>query len=146
MILEDKLYIYTLTLLYVSDEMSFTDLQKELERLGIKTTKGNLQHHLEKLKERGLVEKRYVPFFLNKRKVIYKITTEGEKFLNEFINDVIYLEKLINGTNKYKCIYFPYDELWEEVVKESERRKVEVHELLKEIIDWYFSVRVEKEH
>ena len=124
--------------------MSFTDLQRELERLGIKTTKGNLQHHLDKLRERGFIEKRYVPFFLSKRKVVYKITDEGVKFLEEFIKE---MEKLISSVSSYKYIYFPYEELWEKVVKEAEKRKIEVHEMLKEIIEWYFSekVKVKKE-
>jgi DNA-binding PadR family transcriptional regulator len=139
LILKDKLYIYILTLLYISDEMSFADLQRELERSGIKTTKGNLQHHLDKLKERGFIEKRYVPFFLSKRKVVYKITDEGIKILDEFIKELIQLEKLINSISAYKYIYFPYDELWEKVVKEAEKRKIKVHEMLKEIIDWYFN-------
>ncbi|MBB5255093.1 MarR family winged helix-turn-helix transcriptional regulator [Sulfurisphaera ohwakuensis] len=139
MILEDKLYVYILTLLYISDEISFTDLQRELEKLGVKTTKGNLQHHLDKLKEKGFIEKHYVPFFLNKRKVVYKITDEGMKILEEFIKEITYLEKLINNVSAYKCVYFPYEELWEKVVKEAEKRKIEVHDMLKEIIDWYFN-------
>lgn len=128
-----------MTVLYVSEELSFTDLQKELERLGVKTTKGNLQHHLNKLKERGLVEKKYVPFFLSRRKAVYKITERGEEELREFIKEMRNLEELVS--DGYKYIYFPYDDLWEKLVSEAERRNVGIHELLKDIIEWYFGVK-----
>lgn len=143
MVLEDRLYLYVLTLLYISGSMSFVDLQKELEKLGIKVTKGNLQHHLERLKEEGLVEKRYIPFFLSRRKVIYRITDDGARTLTEFFKEVNSLERLVSDISSCRCIYFPYDGLWERLINESKRKKVEVHELLKEIIEWYFSAKGE---
>ena len=138
MSLEGRLQVYVLTLLYVSGEMSFTDLHRELARLGVKATKGNLQHHLERLRQQGLVERSYVPFFLRRRKVVYRVTERGARALRDFLGEVSRLERML-GENDGRCVELPYDDLWERLRREAERRGVGVGELVAEIVRRHLS-------
>ena len=138
MSIEGRLQAYVLTLLYVSEEMSFTDLQRELARLGVRVTKGNLQHHLERLRQEGLVERSYVPFFLVRRKVVYRVTERGARALREFLGEVSRLERML-GDSEGRCVELPYDDLWERLRAEAERRGVTMSELVAEIVRRHLS-------
>ncbi|QIW23871.1 transcriptional regulator [Sulfolobus sp. S-194] len=134
----DKIYIYILLVLYVYGPMSFTDLYYKLDSFEIKTTKGNLQHHLNKLKEEGLVDRKYLPAFLTKKKVVYKITDKGVQNLIDLVHEMKRIESLINNrADDYKTIYFPDEELWERMLKEAEDRKISIYQLLKEAFEHY---------
>ncbi len=133
MSIEGRLQAYVLTLLYVSEEMSFTDLYKELVRLGVKVTKGNLQHHLERLRQEGLVERSYVPFFLVRRKVVYRVTGRGVRALREFLGELSRLERMLYG-EEGRCVEIPGDDLWVMLRREAERRGVGVSELVAEMV------------
>jgi len=68
-------------------------------------------YNLNKLKDKGFVDKKYLLTFLAKKKVVRKITDKGSKTLIDFIHEIKQIETFINTngdkTSNFKIIYFP---------------------------------------